>query len=91
MDFNTLLLRLGLDPGNFANKLNEPIKTDNGFIYEVDQVIKKQPCPYCKSQSIYIKGYFTSVINCTETNLITDILRIRKVRFKCRNCNKCDC
>lgn len=37
MDFNTLLLRLGLDPTNFVNRLNEPIKTSTGFIYEVDQ------------------------------------------------------
>lgn len=37
MDYNSMLLRLGLDPKNFVNRVNEPIKTDKGFIYEVEQ------------------------------------------------------
>ena len=41
MDYNSLLLRLGLDPSNFVNRVNEPIKTEHGFIYEVDQVKDK--------------------------------------------------
>ena len=36
MDYNSLLLRLGLNPSNFVNRVNEPIKTEQGFIYEVD-------------------------------------------------------
>ena len=88
MDYNSLLLRLGLDPSNFVNKANEPIKTKKGFIYEVDQTHAKVPCPFCKSERIYVKGYFTSEINCSETNQITDTLRVRKIRFKCRECDK---
>ncbi|MGE4342333.1 MAG: hypothetical protein AB7E23_04485 [Bacilli bacterium] len=37
MDYNSMLLRLGLNPSNFVNRVNEPIKTDTGFIYEVEQ------------------------------------------------------
>ena len=37
MDFNTLLLRLGISPDNFINKDNEPIPTSNGFIYDLEQ------------------------------------------------------
>ena len=37
MNFNTFLLRLGLDPDNFKNIPSDPIKTDKGFIYEIEQ------------------------------------------------------
>ena len=36
MDFNTLLLRLGIRSDNFTNKYNEPIPIENGFLYDVD-------------------------------------------------------
>lgn len=88
MDYNSLLLRLGLDPRNFVNKTNEPIKTEHGFIYEVDQIKNRPPCPFCRSEDLYVKGYFISEINCSETNQITDTLRVRKIRFKCRACGK---
>ena len=88
MDYNSLLLRLGLDPSNFVNRVNEPIKTEHGFIYEVDQIKDKVPCKKCSSPEVYIKGYFTAEINCSETNHITDVLRVKKVRFKCRSCGQ---
>lgn len=88
MDYNSMLLRLGLDPSNFVNRLNEPIKTESGFIYEVEQVKVKAPCPFCPSRDVYIKGYFIAEFNCSETNHITDTLRVKKVRFKCRKCGK---
>lgn len=88
MDYNSLLLRLGLNPSNFVNRVNEPIKTEKGFIYEVDQIKNKPPCPICKSGNVYVKGYFTSEINCSETNQITDTLRVKKIRFKCLSCGK---
>ena len=57
MDYNSMLLRLGLDPCNFVNRVNEPIKTESGFIYEVEQKKDKPPCPFCPSNNVYIKGY----------------------------------
>lgn len=88
MDYNSMLLRLGFDPSNFINKVNEPIKTERGFIYEVEQNKDKPPCPFCSSNNVYVKGYFIAEFNCSETIHITDILRVKKIRFKCRDCAK---
>ena len=48
MDFNTFLLRLGIDSENFENKAYEPVKTPEGFIYEVQQRKDIRTCPYCQ-------------------------------------------
>ena len=87
MDFNTLLLRLGIDSTCFKNLLNEPIKTETGFIYEVEQRTDIRICPYCGKHNVIINDYDTVEINCSETNQITDTLRIKKVRFKCKDCD----
>lgn len=83
MDYNSLLLRLGLDPSNFVNKVNEPIKTKAGFIYEVEQNCNDRTCPKCPSNNSYVHTFRVSEINCSESNQITDILRVKKVRFEC--------
>ena len=88
MDFNTLLFRLGLDSNDFINKLNEPIKTDSGFIYEIEQRKDIRICPDCGCNNAVINDYDYVEINCSETNHITDTVRIKKVRFKCKDCNK---
>lgn len=88
MNFNTILYRLGIDPSNFINKDNEPIKTEYGFIYDVEQRKDIRICQKCGSVSSQIKGYFYCEINCSETDHIKDTLRIKKVRFKCNDCNK---
>ena len=88
MDYNSLLLRLGLDPSNFVNKVNEPIKTKAGFIYEVEQKCNDRTCPKCHSNNSYVQTFRVSEINCSESNQITDILRVKKVRLKCRDCHK---
>lgn len=88
MDFNSLLLRLGLDPNNFINRQNEPIRTGHGFIYEVEQISDNRMCPNCCSKNAYIHSFRTAEINCSDNNQITDILRVKKVRLKCRECGK---
>lgn len=65
MDYNSMLLRLGLDSRNFVNPVNEPIKTDTGFIYKVEQKKDKPPYPFCPSNDVYIKGYFTARFYCS--------------------------
>ena len=87
MDFNTLLLRLGIDSTCFKNCLNEPIKTETGFIYEVEQRTDIRICPYCGKENITIHDYNIVEINCSETNQITDTLKIKKVRFDCKDCD----
>lgn len=88
MDFNSLLLRFGLNSFDFENKLNEPIETHNpkGYIYEVEQSRTKSPCPKCLENTIYIKGYYETRINCRQSEHINDTLVVRRVRFKCRDC-----
>lgn len=86
MDFNTLLLRLGIDSTCFKNCLNEPIKTETGFIYEVEQRTDIRICPECGKDNVIINDHDIVEINCSETDQITDILRIKKVRFKCKDC-----
>ena len=88
MDFNTFLIRLGIDSESFVNKAFEPIRTNEGFIYEVEQRKDERTCPYCHSEHTIIKDHYFAEINCSETDQIKDILRIRKVRFKCKNCGK---
>ena len=88
MNFNTLLIRLGIDPDNFTNCDNEPVKEGNTFIYSVDQRTDIHVCPSCHSTLCHIHDYDIVEINCSETDMIKDIVRIRKVRFKCAKCNK---
>ncbi len=88
MDFNILLFRLGLDPANFVNKEIVPVKTEEGFLYEAEQKTDNRICPHCRSKNVVINDYDWIEINCSETDQIRDTLRIRKVRFKCRDCNK---
>ncbi|MCF0117336.1 MAG: ISL3 family transposase [Bacilli bacterium] len=88
MDFNTLLLRLGINPNNFTNKDNEPIPIANGFLYDVEQSKEDRSCPYCRSQNSVIYGYYYTETNCSESENIIDILRIKRVRFLCKECGK---
>jgi len=88
MDFNTLLLRLGISPDNFINKDNEPIPTSNGFIYDLEQSKDDRTCPHCHSSNVRIMGYYYTETNCSESENITDILRIKRVRFRCKECGK---
>ena len=56
MDFNTTLLRFGLDSSNFVNKPVNVIRTNNDFIYEVEEDYKKQICPKCNHQYMFVHG-----------------------------------
>ena len=88
MNFNTFLLRLGIDPDNFKNAPSDPIVTEVGFIYEVVQRTDQRECPFCHSKDAYINDYSFVEIGCSENNEIVDTLRIKKVRFKCKECHK---
>jgi transposase len=88
MNYNVFLLRLGLDPSQFTNRLNEPIKTEKGWLYEVDQKTDGYRCPYCRGDKLYIHDYNIIEINCRESSFIEDVLRVRKVRLRCKACRK---
>lgn len=88
MDFNTFLLRLGLNPADFVNKLVEPIKSDDGFIYELEQLDGDRICPHCHSTNCYIKEYKRVKIYNNEVGDEKEIIYIKKIRYKCRKCKK---
>lgn len=88
MNFNTILYRFGLDPNDFDNKLIEPIKSENGFIYELWQKDKNRKCPYCGNDNNYKHNYFYTETSCCINEQLKEILRIRKIRYKCRKCGK---
>lgn len=88
MNYNTLLIRLGIDPSNFVNQELVPIVSDDTFIYEVRQRADIRICPECGSHHCHVHDHDIVEINCSETDQIKDVLRIIKVRFKCNDCSK---
>lgn len=89
MYLNTFLYMFGLDPDNFINELVEPFESDNGtIIYNLRQRIDQRTCPECGCLDAEINNY-----SWTETNFTTNegrptLIRIKKVRFKCKSCGK---
>lgn len=88
MHFHTFLFRFGLNPDDFEFFTSEPIKSDTGFIYYLDQNRSKIPCPFCNSNDVNIKGYYKKDINCSDSFHVTDIIKVNMIRFKCKCCNK---
>ena len=88
MNSNTFLSRFGLNPNDFLLLDIEPIKTDEGYIYMLEQNKDKIPCPYCSNNHVVIKDYYYKDINCSESVHIKDTFRIKVPRFKCKKCNK---
>jgi len=64
MDFNTLLLRLGIDPDCFENRKNEDLKADAdpeiGGAYEYDEALsiesRKNIIKYAQDNKLLIAG-----------------------------------
>lgn len=88
MEFNTILMRFGLDSSNFVNKEMSPIKTDDGFIYEVEEEYKCRICPNCNHNHMLIHDYKWIKIKLSSTIALKEILRIKRIRYKCPSCNK---
>lgn len=89
MNYNTFLLRFGIDPKCFKNKETIPIKTETGFLYYLEQetsTIRK--CPNCNRHDLHIKGYYNCKMNLTINSNETDTLIIKRVRFQCNKCGK---
>lgn len=89
MYLNTFLYHFGLSPDNFINELIEPSFSDGGkTIYNLRQRTDKRICPECGCSNSEINNY-----SWTETNFTTNdgnpvLIRIKKVRFRCKECNK---
>lgn len=89
MYLNTFLYLFGLDPDNFINEVVEPFESDDGTtIYNLRQRTDQRICPECGCLDAEINNY-----SWTETNFTTNegrptLIRIKKVRFKCKSCGK---
>ena len=88
MNFNTLCIRFGIDPEQIENEYIEPIKYNDGFIYELHQRKDNHTCPKCGHNKYVIKDYNYIEVKAKQNEHINDILRIRKIRLKCKKCNK---
>ena len=88
MDFNTTLIRFGFDSSNFVNKPVNIIESGDGLIYEVEEDYKKQVCPYCNHQFMFVHGYKWINIKLSTTIGVKENLRIKRMRYMCPNCHK---
>ena len=88
MDFNTILLKFGLDSTNFTNKPIEAIENDAGFIYEVVEQFKPRICPNCNHEIMHVHTYKWINIKLSTTINVEEILRIKRIRYKCPHCGK---
>lgn len=79
MNYNTFLIRYGIEPDNFKNKELIPQKTDTGYMYYLEQETNiERKCPNCNSTNVCIKDYDKVKINITVNEHITDTLLIKK-------------
>ena len=88
MDFNTFLFRFGLEPSNFKNKEVSVIETKDGFIYELEEQPQFISCKECGSVHVTIHDYNWVEIKSSQSNDMKEILRIKRVRYKCCDCKK---
>lgn len=88
MDFNTTLLRFGLDTSNFVNKPIDIIETEGGCIYEVFEEYKEHICPKCNHPKMFIHGYKWINIHLSTTIGYKETLRVKRIRYKCPSCIK---
>lgn len=88
MDFNTILLRFGLNPDDFENRYFEPVKIDDGFIYEVYQKDGVRTCPHCHSDDCHLHDRRFIEVSSTINRNLKETLRIRKNRYLCNNCHR---
>lgn len=64
------------------------MKIDSGYIYYLEQTNRKVECPYCGRNRVYVKVYYKEKINVTINSNETDILLIKRIRFKYMYCSK---
>ena len=89
MYLNTFLVMFGLNPDDFINELVEPFTSDDGStIYNLRQRIDKRICPECGCIDALIKDYYYTNTRFTTNDGLVIIIRIKRVRFKCKTCGK---
>ena len=73
MNSSTITSMFGINPNNFKPTDINPICSDVGFVYYLEQSTDKIPCPFCNSSNnVTIKGYyFKNINNSCNTNMIS--------------------
>ena len=88
MDNTIFFERFGFDPNNFVNRKYEQIKTDDGFVYEVEEAIRQKICPHCNHQFMNIHSYSWMSKKISTTIGIKEKLRIKRIRYICPECHR---
>ena len=89
MNNNTFLYRVGLNPKNFIDQDIEPIKTDDGLLYLIEERKDIRICPYCNNiNKNEIKKYYNKIINVSTNTNMKETIQIKRVQFICKNCKK---
>ena len=83
MNSSTITSMFGIDSNNFKPTDIEPICSDVGFVYYLEQDTEKIPCPFCNSlNNITIKGYYFKNINYSINEHKKDIIKCVVGRFR---------
>jgi len=89
MNYNTIVIMFGLNPNNFKPTISNFIEVDNCTIFAIEQRTDiKRTCPFCNSSKLVIKDYDIVTYNSTTNPEQKIKLRIKKVRYKCKECFK---
>lgn len=88
MDFNTTILRFGLDSSNFVNKPISQVQFEGGIIYEVEEEYKPRTCPHCFKGVMHVHTHKYATFKLTTTIGLKEELRVRRIRYKCPYCHK---
>jgi transposase len=88
MDFNIFLNRFGFDSSSFVNRDLTPIQEGENLIYEVEEEYKERICPFCNHEFLNIHDYKWIKVKLNTTIGLKEELRIKRIRYKCRSCNK---
>ena len=89
MNSSILLERFGINPINFKGRELELIKNDNDeYVYYCEESTEKIPCPICNGTHIVIHDYYKRIIHVSTNMYQTDEIIVKRVRFKCKKCNK---
>ena len=88
MNFNTLLEVFGFTPDDFIDLPIQSDELDDISSFRIIQKATIKNCIHCNSTSIVIKDYYDTYIRTTTNVNNPSRLVIRRVRMKCKDCNK---
>ena len=90
MNYNTFLYLFGFNSDDFKDTLVDPIKEDEKTysLYVEQRTDTNRICPFCNSNKVIIKDFDFVSYNIIHGKGEKCKITIKKVRFKCKSCNK---